>query len=48
VSRDGGKVWRPDGLTGLTVGDLVFDPADPQRLYAATWAAGVFVLDPAP
>jgi len=48
VSRDGGKVWRPAGLTGLVVGDLVFDPTDPKRLYAATWAAGVFVLDPAP
>jgi photosystem II stability/assembly factor-like uncharacterized protein len=46
-SRDGGATWSffSRGLPGVVVNDLVFDPADPTKLYAATSSAGVFVMD---
>jgi photosystem II stability/assembly factor-like uncharacterized protein len=46
-SRDGGATWRffSRGLPGVVINDLVFDPADPSKLYAATSSAGVFVMD---
>jgi hypothetical protein len=43
---DGGAALErfADGLDVPTL-DLAFDPADPTKLYAATWAAGVFMID---
>ena len=50
LSDDGGITWRAlgAGISGLNVNQLRFDPNDSGRLYAATWARGVMVLDPAP
>jgi photosystem II stability/assembly factor-like uncharacterized protein len=46
-SRDGGSTWSffSRGLPGVVVNDLVFDPSDPTKLYAATSSAGVFVMN---
>lgn len=50
LSDDGGITWRTlgAGISGLNVNQIRFDPNDSGRLYAATWARGVMVLDPAP
>lgn len=49
-SRDGGANWRPfnRGLYARGLNQLLFDPGNPSRLYAATSAAGLFVFDFAP
>jgi len=46
-SLDGGRNWRPFnlGLYARGLQQLLFDPGDFQRLYAGTWAAGLFVFD---
>lgn len=50
LSTDGGATWQAlgAGISGLNVNQLRYDPNIPGRLYAATWAKGVMVLDPAP
>jgi photosystem II stability/assembly factor-like uncharacterized protein len=50
MSTDGGATWQKlgAGIAGLNVNQLRYDPTNPGKLYAATWAAGVMVLDPAP
>lgn len=50
LSTDGGATWRAlgAGISGLNVNQLRYDPNNPGRLYAATWARGVMILDPAP
>jgi photosystem II stability/assembly factor-like uncharacterized protein len=44
ISRDAGTTWknRSDGLLARYVYDLIFDPSDPRRVYAAT-SGGVWV-----
>ena len=44
-SADGGETWSQvtDGIPGLPVSDLVADPADDNRFYAAVPREGVFV-----
>jgi photosystem II stability/assembly factor-like uncharacterized protein len=46
-SADGGATWRrfDRGLYGRGLTQLLFDPTDPFRLYAATSGAGVFVYE---
>src|SRR6202158_3824032 len=46
-SLDGGRNWRPFnlGLYARGLQQLLFDPGDFQRLYAGSWAAGLFVFD---
>lgn len=46
VSRDGGRTFVPmrDGLPAGRVLDLVQDPKDPRKLYAATEANGVYTF----
>ncbi|HTQ78761.1 MAG TPA: hypothetical protein VMM92_02110, partial [Thermoanaerobaculia bacterium] len=46
-SADRGATWRrfDRGLYGRGLTHVVFDPADPFRLYAATSGAGVFVYE---
>ncbi len=46
-STDGGAHWRPfnQGLFARGFNQLLFDPGDPFRLYAASSAAGLFVYD---
>jgi photosystem II stability/assembly factor-like uncharacterized protein len=50
LSYDGGATWMAlgAGISGLNVNQLRYDPMDANRLFAATWARGVMVLDPAP
>jgi photosystem II stability/assembly factor-like uncharacterized protein len=42
----GGAAWsdRTDGLQAVTIHELLIDPADPRRVYAAT-SGGVWVLE---
>ncbi len=49
-TTDGGATWNAlgAGISGLDVNHLHYDLTRPGRLYAATWAKGVMVLDPAP
>jgi photosystem II stability/assembly factor-like uncharacterized protein len=46
-STDAGHTWHrfSRGLYARSFNELLFDPADPQRLYAATGSAGVFAYD---
>ncbi len=52
VSRDGGTSWTLPGariaLPGWVISDLLFDPHDPERLWAALWSvwgsAGMVVV----
>lgn len=50
LSTDGGTTWQKlgEGISGVGVWQLRYDPNDPARLYAATSARAVMVLDPAP
>ncbi|HYG63955.1 MAG TPA: hypothetical protein VEL74_15375, partial [Thermoanaerobaculia bacterium] len=43
LSTDGGQTWEPwsDGLEGLSVGDILIDPTNPYRLYAASGGGSV-------
>ena len=46
-SDDGGQTWEPvgPGLEGLTLTDLVIDPADPSILYAGTAGRSVMRIE---
>lgn len=44
LSRDNGASWQFGGLAGLSIYNLLVDPAEPGRLIAAT-SAGIFAAD---
>ena len=44
-SSDGGRSWRPAGLSGTTVLSLAVDPREPIVVYAATRSDGAFRSD---
>jgi photosystem II stability/assembly factor-like uncharacterized protein len=44
-SADGGRSWRPSGLSGTTVLSLAVDPRQPKVVYAATRSGGAFRSD---
>jgi photosystem II stability/assembly factor-like uncharacterized protein len=45
-TSDDGETWTSSGLSGLTVRDLEFSPADPNLIYAATNGSGSVYLSP--
>lgn len=46
-STDGGKTWRGmnEGIGGGSVRVLTIDPGNPNRLYAGSYAKGIFISD---
>ena len=40
-SRDGGRTFRPAGLTGYVL-QLTQDPKNPRKLYASIWGRGIY------